>query len=39
MIGVSYRYIGGYTMREGNKFSIENNSGLWRKKVGVCLAQ
>ena len=24
-------------MREGNKFSIENNSGLWRKKVGVAL--
>ena len=24
-------------MREGNKFSIENNSGLWRKKVGVVL--
>lgn len=37
MIGVSYRYIGGHTMREGNKFSIENNSGLWRKKVGAML--
>ena len=37
MISVSYRYIGGHTMREGNKFSIENNSGLWRKKVGVVL--
>ena len=24
-------------MREGNKFSIENNSELWRKKVGVVL--
>ena len=24
-------------MREGNKFSIENNSGLWRKKVGAML--
>ena len=37
MIDVSYRYIGGHTMREGNKFSIENNSGLWRKKVGAML--
>ena len=37
MIGVSYRYIGGHTMREGNKFSIENDSGLWRKKVGAML--
>ncbi len=24
-------------MREGNKFSIENDSGLWRKKVGAML--
>ena len=24
-------------MREGNKFSIENNSGLWRKQVGAML--
>ena len=37
MIGVSYRYIGGHTMREGNRFSIENDSGLWRKKVGAML--
>ena len=37
MIGVSYRYTGGHTMREGNKFSIENDSGLWRKKVGAML--
>lgn len=37
MIGVLYRYIGGHTMREGNRFSIENNSGLWRKQVGAVL--
>ena len=24
-------------MREGNKFSIENDSGLWRKKAGAML--
>lgn len=24
-------------MREGNRFSIENNSGLWRKQVGAVL--
>ena len=37
MIGVSYRYTGGYTMREGNRFSIETNVESLQKKLGVAL--
>ena len=37
MIGVSYRYIGGHTMREGNRFSIETNVESLQKKLGVAL--
>ena len=37
MIDVSYRYIGGHTMREGNKFSIENDMDYGGKKQEPCL--
>jgi len=37
MIGISYRYTGGHTMREGNRFSIETNVESLQKKLGVAL--